>query len=253
MLAIVQARMSSTRLAGKVLRSIGGEPLLALMLKRLKRCRTLDRLIVAIPEKPADIPIRKYLKRAQIACFCGDENDVLDRFYQAARKNPPEHIIRFTADSPLIDPRWVDRLVSFYLSGRGRFDYATFGLSFPEGQNAEIFSWESLQTAWARAKLPSEREHVTAYIWKRPKMFSLYRMELPERYDHMRWTVDEPEDLRLVRILIRRLGTRGARPTMEEIIRFLSDHPALAALNGRIQRNEGYAISRKRDKPSRRK
>lgn len=246
-LAIVQARMGSTRLPGKVLRLINGKPLLILLLERLKHSKVINRIVVATSISKEDRSIINIAKSHGFATFAGSENDVLDRAYQAAKQEGGRTLVRITGDSPLIDPFKVDGLIEFFLENRKRYDYVAFGKSFPEGQNAEVFSFKLLEAACKEAKAPSEREHFTAFIWGQPQRFRCFRMESERDHSRYRWTVDEPEDLTLVRRITKSLYQTGKCFTMEEIILLLEKNPRLQKLNSGIKRDEGYLLSLARE------
>ena len=173
MLAILQARTSSTRLPGKVLKPILGKPMLERQLDRLARVRQIDKLVVATSEGPDDNALAELCDRIGFKCFRGSLNDVLDRFYQTAKIYNARNIIRLTGDCPVADPQIIDEIISHYLSGN--FDYVsnTIEPTYPDGLDAEVFRYECLEQAWHKAKLPSQREHVTPFIWQQPDRFKL--------------------------------------------------------------------------------
>jgi len=163
-LAILQARVSSTRLPGKVLKPILGMPMLLRQIERVKQAKLIEQLLVATSDDKSDDPIEQLCRENDIACFRGSLDDVLDRFYQAAKPYQPDHIVRLTGDCPLIDPQLIDEVVVFCLSGD--YDYVSnaFEPTYPDGLDVEVFRFPCLQQAWEEAELPSEREHVTLFI-----------------------------------------------------------------------------------------
>lgn len=191
--------MGSTRLPGKVLAEIAGHPMLWHVVQRLCHARTLDRIVVATSDRAADDAIATLCERMGVECFRGSEDDVLDRYYQAAKAYEADVIVRITADCPLIDPHVVDEVISTYLDSE--FDYVTntLRITYPAGLDTEVFSFAALEKAWKEARKPAEREHVTPYI-RRSGKFRVGGVENEEtsRFFY-RWTVDEPRDLEFVR------------------------------------------------------
>lgn len=204
-LCVLQARMSSSRLPGKVLLPILGQPMLLRQIERLRRASRVSRIVVATSSDPSDDPIEAACRTAGVDCFRGDLNDVLDRFYRAASDYGPRHVLRLTGDCPLVDPAIVDGLVEFY--SKGGYDYAsnTIPHSFPDGMDAEIFSMAALARAWKEARVPYEREHVTPYFYGNPELFKLGSYRSPEDLSSVRLTVDRAEDLDRVRSIYERL------------------------------------------------
>jgi spore coat polysaccharide biosynthesis protein SpsF len=249
-IAIIQARMSSTRLPGKVLADVAGRPLLAHLLERAARAETLDSTVIATTVGPLDDPIEELCRRREVPCFRGSEEDVLDRYHRAATAFGGDVIVRLTADCPVLDPAVIDQTVRYYLDGE--FDYVSNALkpTFPNGLDAEVFSFAALDRAWREAALRSEREHVTPYIWKHPELFRLGSVEHDADLSAFRWTVDEPEDLELVREFYRHLGPASTFG-MAEILALLERHPELTGINARFKRNEGYQKSLREDAATR--
>jgi len=242
--AIVQARMSSTRLPGKVMKEILGRSILWHVINRLKRAKLIDNIIIATTDKESDKPILKLAQELGIDSFAGSEEDVLDRYYQAARKYKAEVIARVTADCPLIDPELVDRIIGHYLQNRDRLDFVHNGLSYPDGiVETEVFSLAALQKAWKEARLASEREHVTSYIWKNLEVFQIATIENEEDLSHLRLVVDEERDFQLVTEIFRNLYKEDEIFHLRDILHFLDKKPELLELNKDTIRNEGYLKS----------
>lgn len=247
--AIVQARMGSSRLPGKVMREIVGKPTLWHLVNRLKRSRLIDKIVIATTDKAKDKPILKLAKESGIDGFAGSEDDVLDRYYQAAKEYNAEVVVRITADCPLIDPELVDRVVSYYLENRDRLDYVSSGLSYPDGiVETEVFSLATLEKAWKEARLLSEREHVTPYIRKNPTVFRTAKVENQEDLSHLRLVVDDEKDFQLVTEIFENLYKDGKIFHLNDILEFLSKRPELLELNKRTVRNEGYLKSISEDR-----
>ncbi len=248
LLALLQARTGSTRLPGKVLLPILGRPMIERQIERLRRSRRIERFLVATSTHAEDDALAALCGRIGVPCFRGSLDDVLDRFYQAAKAHGAKHILRLTGDCPLADPLEIDRLVDFYFEGR--FDYASNCLepSFPDGLDAEIFSYETLERAWREARLPSEREHVTLYIVTHGEKFRLGSLRAARDLSHLRWTVDEPEDYEFVRRVYETLYPKNPAFGTEDLLALLDAEPALARINARFKRNEGLERSRRKDR-----
>ncbi|HEV2358014.1 MAG TPA: aminotransferase class III-fold pyridoxal phosphate-dependent enzyme [bacterium] len=240
-IAIVQARLGATRLPGKVLAEIAGRPMLWHVVGRVRMAPSIHEVIVATSTSPADDAIAEYCRRNGIPCERGSEEDVLDRFYQVARRHAAAAVVRVTADCPLIDPGVIERVVQTYL--RGGYDYVTNTLryTYPDGQDTEVFSAAALEAAWREASSPADREHVTAYL-RTSGGFRLKNVEhdvdLSDR--NVRLTVDEPADLEFVRAVYARLSSAPAPITLADVLALLEREASLMELNQRIVRNEGY-------------
>jgi glutamate-1-semialdehyde-2,1-aminomutase len=239
--AIVQARMGSTRFPGKVLAEIEGHPMLWQVVNRVRMAQAVDKAAVATSTESSDRAVANFCDKEGIPCFLGSENDVLDRFYQAARSYKADAIVRITADCPLIDPKVIDKIISCYC--QADYDYVTNTMryTYPDGLDVEVFSFQALETAWHKARLPAEREHVTAYI-RTSGGFHLHNVEsdvdLSSR--NLGWTVDEPSDLKFVRAIYARLSNNNMAFGLADILKLLDEEPHLMEINrGRI-RNEGY-------------
>jgi spore coat polysaccharide biosynthesis protein SpsF len=245
--AIVQARMGSTRLPGKTLLEIAGKPFLLQLLERIAAARLVDQIVVATTKDPADQPIADAASGWGAGTFRGSENDVLDRFYKAATEAEAAIIIRITADDPFKDPDVNDLVVS-RLIDNATLDYAsnTIVPTYPEGLDVEVFTYEALARAWNEAKLPSEREHVTPYIWKHPEKFRIENVTHEPNLSHLRWTLDYEADLNFTRAVYERLY-RGQIFRMKDVLDLLDREPALAEMNSGIVRNAGYAASVQRE------
>ncbi len=247
-LAILQARLSSTRLPGKVLKPILGRPMLEHQIERIRRSRLIDRLMLATSDDPSDKPLELLCSRLNIACFRGSLNNVLDRFYQAAVTIRPEHVVRLTGDCPLADSKVIDSTIRHYLDGG--FDYASNALepSFPDGLDIEVFRFSVLETAWKEASLPSQKEHVTPFIYNQPERFRLGSYKEDRDLSGKRWTVDEPRDFQFVEKIYETLYPKNPNFDMHDILKLLEQCPELEAINTDIERNLGYKKSLAEDK-----
>lgn len=231
--AIIQARMGSTRLPGKVLKPVLGQPMLARQIERVKRARTLDQIIVATTTNPLDTPVYRLAGQLGILAYRGSENNVLDRFYQAALRFNANIIVRLTGDCPVIDPAVIDMTVTAFHRKPADYVSNVHRRSFPRGMDIEVFSFRALETAWKHARSSYNREHVTAYIYAHPKLFKVKTMLAPPflRRPELRLTVDKPADLKLIRQIYRRLYLQKPYFDLPDIITLLDQHPQLATIN----------------------
>jgi len=243
--AIIQARMSSSRLPHKVLKPLGGQPIIAQIFRRLKQCRTLDQIILATSINDDDTPITELCHAIGLPFTRGSLDDVLDRYYQTATQAEATTIVRITADCPVIDPVVVDAVVTACRAGG--YDYYGLTGSFPDGLDVEVFRYEALARAWREATLKSEREHVGPYLGKHPELFKLGGLHLFEGLSHHRWTVDEPRDYALLQAIYDRLDHPDRVFLTNDILALMEAEPELMMINSGIIRNEGYAKSLNED------
>ncbi|MBD1381923.1 cytidylyltransferase domain-containing protein [Metabacillus arenae] len=246
-LAILQARVSSTRLPGKVLKPILGSPMLLKQIERIKRSKKIDKFIVATSKEALDNDIEQLCKENNITCFRGNLMNVLDRFYKAAVNYIPANIVRLTGDCPLIDPELIDKVIAFH--NKGNYDYTsnTIEPTYPDGLDVEIFRFYCLEHAWREAVLPSHREHVTPFIYEQPNRFRIGSYKNHKDLSQLRWTVDEERDFELVTKIYEALYPSNPNFTSEEILTFLDENPNLKNLNKDIKRNEGFQKSKEAD------
>lgn len=220
MLTILQARMSSTRLPGKVLRPILGEPMLARQIERVRRAKRLGRLIVATSREVEDDPIDALCRSLHVAFFRGSLDDVLARYVGAARLfGPTDHIIRLTGDCPLADPTVIDAVVDLHLASGADYTSNTQKLTYPKGLDVEVFKAEHLEAALDQTRDPYDREHVTPFIYRRPDRFKLANLERDPPLGDLRWTVDTPEDFAFVEQVYDALYPHNPAFTSEDILR----------------------------------
>jgi len=229
---IIQARMGSTRLPGKVLAEVSGRSVLARTVERARRATRAAETVVATTERPADGAIEEECRRLGAPIFRGSEADVLDRYLRAARLFRAEVVVRVTADCPLIDPGVMDRVIGAFLVEGPDYASNTLERSYPRGLDTEAFSLEALTRAWIEAAEPAHREHVTSYLWKNPGRFRLLSVRGDRDLGHHRWCVDEAADLELIRAIYRRLGDE---PAWEEVVALVEREPGLAAMNARVR------------------
>jgi glutamate-1-semialdehyde 2,1-aminomutase/spore coat polysaccharide biosynthesis protein SpsF len=240
--AVIQARVSSSRLPGKVLAEIAGEPMVVRVVDRVRQAKLINEVVLATSADPSDDPLADLCRQRGIPCVRGSLNDVLDRFRTAVQAAGADVVVRVTADCPLIDPAVIDRTIDKLLTDR--LDYAANFLpraSYPDGLDAEVFTAAALERAWHEATQPAEREHVTPYLRLSGK-FKTGGITHPTDLSRHRWTVDDPADLAFVRRVYQALGDRPAAG-LEEVMALLAARPDIAAAQGTAPTNEGYARS----------
>lgn len=244
--AIVQARMGSTRLPQKTLAPLAGKPMLAHILERIQAVEAIDQIVIATTTRPEDEAIVHLAQDLDVPVYRGSVEDVLDRFYQCARQIGAHTIVRVTADDPFKDPQIIQEMLEHWQAAYPAYDYLSNTLepTYPEGLDVEIFTMEALEQAWREATLPSDREHVTPYIWRQPHRFRLFSWKREEDLSHLRWTVDYPEDLAFAQAVYQRLYPQNPRFLMKDILALLEREPHLRDLPRSVPRNEGYQRSR---------
>ena len=226
---VVQARMGSTRLPGKVLKDIAGRPMLSYQMERLRRVKRAERIVVATTDQPADDAVERFCQKEKIACVRGSEHDVLARYHLAIERFPADVVVRITADCPLIDPAIVDEAIAAYEP-----DYVSNMLetTYPYGMAVEVFSAQALREAHREAKDPAEREHVTPFIYRHPERYRLKSLTMAPNLSHHRWTVDTPEDFELVSRLLKTLKPHF---TLQDVLAVLGKHPDWCAINAHVE------------------
>lgn len=237
---IVQARMGSERLPGKVLLDIMGKPMLEHIVERLKAAKSLARIVVATTDKPADKPVVALAQRLGIGCFAGDEHDVLSRYLGAAKKYGAETVVRVTGDCPLIDPVTIDRIVEEFRRSGADYVSNTLQRTYPRGLDVEVFSFESLQKADSLAEPGSYREHVTLYMYRHPEEFNLLNVsaEPPLDRSDIRLCVDTKEDFALVDKVYITLGRPGKIIDINEVMTLFKERPELIKINEHIEQKK---------------
>ncbi len=242
---IIQARMASSRLPGKVLKDLGGQPVLAWAVERCRMAKSVQQVIVATTTDPADDPVANLCAERGWNCFRGSQFDVLDRFYQAALAFGAGVIVRVTADCPLIDPSVIDAVVAeFHRTGA---DFAANRLpppwhrTWPIGLDTEVCAFAGLERAWREAAEKHEREHVMPYFYDTPGRFKVAILEHDPDYGFHRWTLDTPEDLELLRALALRLGSRLDASWLD-VLALFEREPELAQINARVQHKTGADV-----------
>lgn len=235
---VVQARMTSTRLPGKVLMDIGEQPMLAQQLRRLKQCSIADEIVIATTTNFTDEPVVQLARREGIGYFRGSEQDVLGRIVGAARQAQADVVVRVTGDCPLIDPQVVDRVIGELTNHPSECDYASNVLqrTYPRGLDVEAIFWDSLLRVDRLATSQLSREHVTLFVYsERPDLFLCRSVVDSENNSDLRWTVDTDTDLQLIRMLYEALDIGTRIVPYPEILAFVRAHPELARMNADIE------------------
>lgn len=229
--------MTSTRLPGKVMKEVLGKPLLQIQLERLKHVRNVDEIIVATTINDTDRPIVELCKSLSIPIFRGSEEDVLERYYQAAVAYEVDIVIRITSDCPVIDPRVVEQVIDFYLSRQGSVDYVSNTLvrTFPRGMDTEVLSRQVLEQAYRSATKASEREHVTLYIYSHSELYRIGNYPYYQDASHHRWTVDTIEDFELIKRIIEHLYPADPLFSLEDILELLKRYPEWMLINQQVK------------------
>ena len=242
---IIQARMGSSRLPKKVLSLVyDDKTILDCVINQLSHSKLIEKHVVATTNQSLDDSIETLLEKKSITCFRGNENDVLDRYYQCAKKHHFEIIVRIPADKPIIDPFFVDKVIKKFLETD--VDYiSTFNPpTFPRGSEVEIFNFTSLENAWKNANLLSEREHVTPYLYN-SKKFKIMNYSNNKNQSNIRYVVDRPEDLMLVKEIFSKIHNRPI--LMEDILELFNREKSLFEINKNVDHDEGYKKSLKED------
>lgn len=241
-IAITQARVGSSRLPGKVLKKINAKSLLEIHIQRVLKSKHLDKIIVATTVEPDAIEICSICDQIGVSYFRGSLENVLDRFYQTAKNEQPDYVVRLTSDCPLIDSSIIDEIIQTCIEGKYDYVSNTLKPTYPDGMDVEVFKFSALETAWKEATLQSEKEHVTPYIWKNSSfyegsLFKSFSIELDHDYSEYRLTVDEQKDFELINYLIEHIGDDKS---WNKYVEYLNEHPDLLKINSSIKRNEGY-------------
>lgn len=231
--AIIQARMGSTRLPGKVMKDLNGATMLERVVNRTRRATSLSGLMVATSTEASDHPVVDLCRRLGVSCFRGSEADVLDRYYQAAQMAGADNIVRITSDCPLIDPSIIDKTVGEFQARKPDYASNTLQRRYPRGLDTEVFTMAGLEQCWREANEEHQRVHVTPYFYQHPELFRLHPVIGEQDFSMHRWTVDTPEDMQFVRAIYSRLGPRDEFG-WKDVLALLKREPALAAINQSI-------------------
>lgn len=248
---IIQARMGSTRLRGKVLLPLVGRSMLWHIVQRCRAVRGIAAVVVATTDQPHDQAIRAYCTRNGIAWYGGSESDVLDRYHQAACSYEADPVVRITGDCPMVDAGVIVQVLQMHQFSGRRFDLVgaatgagalhDTGHHFPDGLDVECYSFACLERCWHEATAPQDREHVSTYVLRNPKRFDIDRVYAPAEYGTHRWTVDHQEDFALVTAVYEALWRAHRHFGMQDVLAYLATHPEVYALNRQHVGQEGYA------------
>jgi spore coat polysaccharide biosynthesis protein SpsF (cytidylyltransferase family) len=242
--AIIQARMGSTRLPGKVLEKVDGVPLLKIMLDRVSLSKRINQVVIATSTLPNDDQIVGFCCDEGVEVFRGSEENVLSRYFECATEYGAKTIVRLTADCPLVDPEVIDDVVELFESSGVDFAANTVppeNSTFPDGSDVEVFSYTALSRAYKEVKNSSDKEHVTFYFWKDPaRNFKTKQLQNSENWSKFRLTVDYPEDLEVVKQISGKFCNRKKIPRLAEIINYIEERPEIFALNSKYNFGEGW-------------
>lgn len=233
-IAIIQARMESSRLPGKVLKIIAGQPMLLRIVAKARKSKCLDEVIVATSLNTADDVIEKFCIKEKIPCFRGSIDNVLERYYQCAKQYQGEIIIRLTADNVFVDTNIIDEAIEYFQSN-GQIDYLYYKEGLPLGVAVEVFTMKALEKTYKETKLPECCEHVTLYMYRNPEKFKCIRCSNQEDYSAYRLTMDTPQDYQLITALYNRLSVNGEEISYEDVIKELQQNEQLREINRSVE------------------
>lgn len=233
---IIQARMGSTRLPGKILLPLVNEPLLLKMYERVSYSELAGEIVVAITEEESDNELYKLCQQNNIKVFRGNTLDLLDRHYQAAKKYNAKAVIKIPSDCPLIDPEIIDKVILYYINNKEMFDFVSnlHPPSYPDGNDVEVMSFETLENAWINAKKDFEREHTTPYIWENPDQFRIGNVLWETGLDYSmthRFTIDYNEDYEFIKRVYNELYDKNKRFGLNDILNLLDEKPEIKMIN----------------------
>ena len=246
---IIQARLGSSRFPGKVLKYYKNYNILDILIKRIKKSKLIDKIIIATTNKKRDQKIINYCKENKILFFRGSENDVLKRYYDTSKKFKLKNIIRLTSDCPLIDVNTLNRMIKNFKKNNINFYSNTVPhpCKFPDGSDIEIFNFKTLEKTHKESIMPSEREHVTFYMWKYKK-FKTKKLNSQKNFSQYRYTVDYHEDFKLICSMIDFFGDKIIEIKMEDIIKYIDQNPKKIAYQKKLFRTIGWQKSFNKDK-----
>jgi len=247
---IIQARMSSTRLPEKIMLEVCGKSLLEHMILRIKKSKKIDKILVATTINKKDDVIEKFCKQKQIEYFRGPEDDVLSRYKLASDYLNSDTIVRICSDCPLLDSNIVDDVINIFQ--KGNYDYVNnlvpLPRTYPDGLLVEVFSSKVLNESYVEAKKPSDREHVTFFMWNQPKRYNIYRLDYKEDLSKYRFNLDYSEDFIVIKAIYESLYPNNSNFLMRDIINWLNNHPEIMNINSHIKSNQGWKSAFKKDR-----
>jgi spore coat polysaccharide biosynthesis protein SpsF len=249
---IIQARLGSSRLPGKIMLEACGKSMLELMIERVKRSKKLDKIIIATSTNAQDDKIVEFCKKAKIDCYRGAEDDLLARYKGAADTFGVDTIVRLTSDTPIIDAETIDDTVEAYLKNNYDFVSNCYPMprTYPDGTNVEVFSRNLLNEADRQAKKPSEREHVTFFMWMQPDKYKIFRVDYKRDISKYRLNLDYNEDYSVLKAIFENLYPKDHNFTMENALEWLDEHPDTYKINSNIKQGQGFVKSLEADKNS---
>ncbi|NGX43031.1 MAG: 3-deoxy-manno-octulosonate cytidylyltransferase [Chlamydiae bacterium] len=232
---IIQARMQSIRLPGKVMLKALDRPLLSYLVERLKKVHNAQDIVIATTLDPEDKAILEFAKTEGVSAYCGSTEDVLKRYLLAAQEHSTDVVVRITGDCPLIDPQVVEKVIQYFLDHD--FDYVgnTLTLTYPRGMDTEVFSIKTLEDAVQNAKEKSEREHVTLFMYRHPERFRLANVSYSKNVSKYRLTLDTEEDYTLIKSILEALYPKKPNFTLEDMLRYLEENPKLSDINAHVK------------------
>lgn len=238
-ITIIQARISSTRLPGKVLLPVMGRPILSLMLERVRKAKLIGQIVIATSESKEDDAIEQFCMKENVACFRGSLNDLLDRHYKCGLKFKADAVSKIPSDCPLIDPNIIDRVYSEFINNYPNYDYVSNlrPASYPDGNDVEIMKFSALEKAWHESQRGFEREHTTPYIWENPEIFSLGNVKWESGLDYSmthRWTLDYKEDYELIKSIFENLYPVNPNFGLYDILKFLEQRKDIFSINSHL-------------------
>ena len=236
-ISIIQARIGSSRLPGKIMMNIGAKPILQWVIERAGSSSLIDKVIVATSVKTQDDTIEELCKRLDVGCFRGSEEDVLDRYYNAARAYKAETIVRITSDCPFVDPVVIDEIIKIHFKNKNDYTMNNTENSYPRGLDLEIFNFRTLEKTYLEAKNPYQREHVSVYIYEHPEIFKVEIVEAGGalRRPGYRFCVDTEDDLKIVREIYTRLSESEKPVNAHNIVSLLDSNPDLTKINAHVK------------------
>jgi spore coat polysaccharide biosynthesis protein SpsF len=235
---IIQARTGSTRLPNKIFLDLEGKSVLARVIERVKNSKLINKVVVASPDSSENDAIEEFIKKdfPEVGVYRGSENDVLDRYYQAAKRFNANIIIRITSDCPLIDARVLDKVIQAFIDKKVDYTANVLGKrTYPRGLDIEVFSFDALEKMWKEAKESDDREHVTLYLRKHPEIFSTYNIINDQDYSQYRLTLDEEDDYKLIKLIYKKLLPKNENFGLGEIVKLLEKEPDLAEINKEVE------------------
>lgn len=233
---VIQARMSSTRLPGKVMLPILGKPLLIRMVERVKRAKFIGELVIATSTNPEDDKIENLCLENNLNCFRGHLTDLLDRHYQVGKFYNADAVVKIPSDCPLIDPHVIDDVIKYYIANSDKYDYVSnlHPATYPDGNDVEVISFKALECAWKEAQKDFEREHTTPYIWENPDKFRIGNVVWETGFDYStthRWTIDFDEDYQFIKRVYEELYEQDYPFGLYDIINLLKQKPEIYEIN----------------------